>query len=140
MSAPLVTPEMLKRFRDHKEPHHLYRYYDADGLLLYIGCTSDPTRRIANHRHSRRESSKLVTACMDHYEVETQTHAGVIAGQKAERDAIWFEAPLFNKQWQQEPGWIIHLQILDYLAERGISRDGLVKVLVETEAACGVTS
>lgn len=31
-------------------PHWLYRLYDADGFLLYIGCTSDIKKRIPQHR------------------------------------------------------------------------------------------
>lgn len=27
------------------KPHYVYRHYDADGALLYVGCTSDPDVR-----------------------------------------------------------------------------------------------
>lgn len=28
----------------------LYRHFDADGLLLYVGITNNPTRRLAEHK------------------------------------------------------------------------------------------
>lgn len=32
-------------------PHYLYRCYDADGALLYIGCTGDLKARMWKHEH-----------------------------------------------------------------------------------------
>src|SRR5689334_4934448 len=29
--------------------HYVYRAYDADGLLLYVGCTGNPTMRYRAH-------------------------------------------------------------------------------------------
>lgn len=29
--------------------HFVYEAYDADGLLLYVGCTGRPKRRVAQH-------------------------------------------------------------------------------------------
>lgn len=34
--------------------HFLYRFYDADGALLYIGATVSLTTRIADHRGANR--------------------------------------------------------------------------------------
>jgi len=31
-------------------PHYVYRHYDADGRVLYIGCTSDPDKRFGAQR------------------------------------------------------------------------------------------
>ena len=31
-------------------PHYVYRHYDADGRVLYIGCTSDPDKRFGQRR------------------------------------------------------------------------------------------
>lgn len=33
-------------------PHFVYRCFDADGRLLYIGCTVDVERRLTAHRRS----------------------------------------------------------------------------------------
>lgn len=38
-----------KRWTGPPVPHALYRAYDADGNLLYIGTTRDPGRRVQSH-------------------------------------------------------------------------------------------
>lgn len=35
-------------------PHFVYRHYDAEGRLLYVGCTSNPDKRPL-HRSGRKE-------------------------------------------------------------------------------------
>ena len=30
-------------------PHYVYRTFDSYGLLLYVGCTNNPTQRLATH-------------------------------------------------------------------------------------------
>lgn len=36
-----------------KRTHFLYRVWDAAGVLLYIGCTKDPSRRWTQHKADR---------------------------------------------------------------------------------------
>lgn len=33
-------------------PHYVYRVFDAEGRLLYVGCTVNPLRRARAHRRS----------------------------------------------------------------------------------------
>lgn len=33
--------------------HYVYWALDADGILLYVGCTIDPKRRLAEHKASK---------------------------------------------------------------------------------------
>lgn len=42
MSSDDYTPLLTR-------PHYLYRCYDANGRLLYIGCTIDPFKRWREH-------------------------------------------------------------------------------------------
>jgi predicted GIY-YIG superfamily endonuclease len=46
--------------RSATAPHYLYRCYDDTGLLVYIGCSSDPARRMEQHRAAKNETSRLV--------------------------------------------------------------------------------
>lgn len=95
-----------KRAVDEKILHFLYRCYDADGRLLYIGCTSDVERRIEGHRSAHRTfilgtnpkaplSSVRLIQQMSWYEA-----SGPIVGRRAalaaERAAIKAERPLLN--------------------------------------------
>lgn len=67
----------------------VYRAYDADDWLLYVGCTSDVDKRMANHR-SRSEWYQH----MDTFSVSKPMHEHVAFA--VERQAITAEAPAFN--------------------------------------------
>lgn len=104
------------------QPHFVYRIYDADGDLLYIGCTVDAERRIAAHRAGRKnKASRWLQVTMDHYEVEGP-YDGRVAGRAAERAAIQVEQPLFNYQERAGVGlaaWMTRGAVAEYLVERG---------------------
>lgn len=77
------------------ETHYVYRCYDAEGTLLYIGCTRDVVARMLVHRSAwDNPASAFLNLHMARYEVEefpTRDEA-----RKAEREAIGAEAPLLN--------------------------------------------
>lgn len=50
-----------------QRPHYVYRHYDSDGQVLYIGCTSDPDARFAAQRTNR--DSKEWYALVAHTDV-----------------------------------------------------------------------
>lgn len=37
-----------------EKPSYVYRVYDADNCLLYVGCSVNPERRMKDHRRDRR--------------------------------------------------------------------------------------
>lgn len=71
-------------------PHYVYRAYDEFSLLLYIGCTTDVERRMAQHR-----ADSPWHGYMTRLEV-TGPFAGLAQGRKAERAAIDTEGAFFN--------------------------------------------
>jgi predicted GIY-YIG superfamily endonuclease len=71
------------------QPTALYRFYDAEGNLLYVGVTGNPASRFSDHR---RTSSWWAQA--DRHEVEWLPHWN--AALKAERRAIQEEMPRWN--------------------------------------------
>lgn len=75
--------------------HYVYRCYDADGRLLYIGCTQDLAARMAIHEcdSDNPASAELVKriAVLEYEEYPDRT-----SGLEAERNAIRDEAPLLN--------------------------------------------
>lgn len=67
----------------------LYRFYDADDVLLYVGITMNPSQRWATHREEKAWWFDVAT-------VRTQifdTREDVL---EAERNAIQVERPLHN--------------------------------------------
>jgi len=79
-------------------PHHVYRCYDAEDTLLYIGCTQNVQTRLAwltsMCNLSRHPAVRTLIERMTRHTVETfPTRAAAFA---AERRAIATEAPLLN--------------------------------------------
>ena len=115
--------------------HFLYRCYDADGLLLYIGCTNNVERRVAAHRRGDGHSlaSRWLSVFMTRHEVEGP-FPGRDAGREAEREAIRTEQPLFNYQERKGPnlaGWMTRRPIALYLVEQGH-----IALAVDTVCTC----
>jgi hypothetical protein len=68
----------------------LYRCYDADDRLLYVGITESPGRRHARHRDDKAWWPEVAY-------VEWEFFETIGAAVDAERDAIENESPLHNK-------------------------------------------
>lgn len=102
--------------------HFVYRCYDADHVLLYIGCTLNVKKRIAAHRRGdNAKASRWLAACMDTYDV-TGPYANEADGKFAEADAIRTEQPLFNYQaraTEHQAAWMTRRAVASYLIERG---------------------
>lgn len=85
--------------------HFIYRCYDADGRLLYIGCSNDVTTRMELHRSAFNNrlrnlgrvpaTSVELIARMARYEV-SEPIKGRTAARAAEKAAIQAERPLLN--------------------------------------------
>lgn len=102
-------------------PHFIYRCYDKDDDLIYIGCTSNVKRRISAHRRGGKAVGRWLTVSMVRHEVEGPFD-GRDAGRAAERSAIQVEQPLFN--YQERAGvnlaaWMTRAPVARYLIERG---------------------
>lgn len=114
--------------------HFVYRCYDADGDLLYIGCTSNVSKRMAAHRRgSGAVASRWLSVFMARHQVEGPFR-GRDAGREAERRAIQDEQPLFNYQGrvgESLAAWMTRRPIALYLIERGH-----IELAVETLCAC----
>jgi predicted GIY-YIG superfamily endonuclease len=99
-------------------PHYLYRCYDADGVLLYVGCTSEPKKRLATHRRGDRGASRWLAVTMVRSEVDCDIYPNRDSGLEAEAEAIEIERPVFNFQHNIRSGrwgW----QAAHYLVDHG---------------------
>lgn len=72
-----------------RKPAVVYRLFDADGALLYVGCTTDLRRRMMNHRCDRSWFSEVV-------ELHTEPYPSRSEALRGERAAIDSEHPRHN--------------------------------------------
>lgn len=68
----------------------LYRYFDADGRLLYVGISLSAVARAVQHKNSSHWWSSAVTMTKQTFDTRDEALA-------AERDAIRAERPFHNK-------------------------------------------
>lgn len=93
--SPLETEKLVRRAeRAARAPRGkgvtcLYRHYDRDGLLLYVGISDNPASRSEQHR----ANSKWYRFVVDSTEEWFDSRA---TADLAERAAIETERPLFN--------------------------------------------
>lgn len=74
-----------------KEEHTLYRLFDEDDRLLYVGITVMPGTRFNQHRREKWWFEDVTRW-------ELETHPDQRSARNAERFAIADEGPLYNKQ------------------------------------------
>jgi len=66
----------------------LYRYFDADDNLLYVGITNNQFRRFSQHKN-KDWMSQICRATFEHFEYRTDA-------EMAEMNAIKNESPVYN--------------------------------------------
>jgi hypothetical protein len=81
----------------------LYRHYDADGRLLYVGISVSHLLRMVGHRKASDWYWDIKRVEVEHF----PCHASAAM---AEITAIRTEQPLWNKAHQPEPFRIIRLE------------------------------
>lgn len=70
-------------------PQWLYRLFDSEGRLLYVGVTDDVWRRVGEHERTQEWGDDIVR-------VKRQRYPGRAAALAAERRAIHIEKPVHN--------------------------------------------
>lgn len=83
----IVTPE--EREREH---YDLYRHYNVQGELLYVGIAGSEEYRRKDHKRTSKWFSEV-----DESKSKVERITGWTAVLKAEREAIQKENPKYNK-------------------------------------------
>ncbi|OCB57654.1 hypothetical protein A5677_16960 [Mycobacterium malmoense] len=75
---------------DHIEKRHiLYRFFNKDDELLYVGLTDNPGIRFRTHQSTQTWYTECVLATMEHFDSRN-------ALKRAELNAIRVEKPKYN--------------------------------------------
>lgn len=83
--------------------HHLYRHFDSEGRLLYVGQSINALGRLIQHRVSACWFDKIATVT-----IECLPSSQALTA--AERKAIREEYPIYNKSQRRELGWDATIQ------------------------------
>lgn len=71
--------------------HQLYRHFDIEGTLLYVGISINTPARLSQHRICSNWFARIAKITICHFDTEADAR-------NAEREAINTERPLFNFQ------------------------------------------
>jgi hypothetical protein len=85
LPPPEPKPEIVRRPRGH----HVYRHYDANDVLLYIGASRSALHRLSEHKTTAHWFWQIATVKIEHF--ATREDAAL-----AETVAIAAELPLYN--------------------------------------------
>lgn len=102
MSRRPVPAELRRMFRPRDDeahgPHSVYRIYNADGVLMYIGVAREVGDRIYMHKAAPQSSwaSGQMYQLIDYW--TSQEYPSKAIAREVERQSIEAEAPLFNRQ------------------------------------------
>lgn len=89
--------------RPDDEPTALYRLYDADDVLLYLGISFSPEWRWGQHKNDKHWAHLVVRRTVEWYETRTAALA-------EEDRATAIEKPLYDSSWRKtsvvdKPTW-----------------------------------
>jgi hypothetical protein len=121
-TIPGQTQRSRAKWVTARSTHHIYRCYDAEGVLLYIGCTSDVQKRMGSHRRGNGTGASVwLAVCMARYEIDADAYPNKVAGLDAEREAILGEVPVFNYHYatRQRGGYAQRCRVAHYLIDHG---------------------
>lgn len=91
---------MKRRLDRTNATHHVYRCYDVEGRLIYVGSTANLFGRLEQHRASSWWAGQVV-------QVTAKVYPNGIVGRAVERKAIRDEQPRWNKsgRWPTRHDW-----------------------------------
>jgi excinuclease UvrABC nuclease subunit len=80
--------------------HYVYRCYDADGRLVYVGSTADLFARLEQHRRTSWWAGQVV-------QVTAKVYSNGVVARQHEREAIRRDQPRWNKagRWASHSSW-----------------------------------
>lgn len=110
-SAEDRLPPLAKKCNLEQETH-LYRHYDAEGRLLYVGITKE-----IDHRTTAHEKASSWVDFVDVAGAKVITFPSRKKAKSAEKAAIRAELPLFNVSHNEHPAR--EKDLIEYLVSKG---------------------
>lgn len=89
---PIIRTVKPAIYRPLPQAVNLYRHFDKDGVLLYVGISTALMRRLSEHRTDAPWFWSIAR-------IDVERHNTVKAAREAEKQAIVKERPLFNSDY-----------------------------------------
>jgi hypothetical protein len=87
--SDFVTESLCRECGAPARPQVLYRFFDEDGDLMYVGISLDPTSRFRSHRRDKPWWTEVHSITLEHFPDRA-------AVERAEIEAIRAERPRHN--------------------------------------------
>ena len=111
MTICLISPEGRKRSQGRKPPYHdrkaaVYRIFDKDGAVIYVGCSTNPPRRLADHFRAHPNAASAAVEWFPDYFIARDVERETIAAFRPPLNKI--HHPEFRQTWRKKapPGLI----------------------------------
>lgn len=101
----------------------LYRHFDADGGLLYVGMSTNPTHRMSNHRTTAHWAERIARMDVEWYDTRP-------LATEAERIAITNELPMFNRMHTRDDRNPVAAILSQWPARQSIADDLGIELIV----------
>jgi hypothetical protein len=106
----------------------LYRFYDPNDCLLYVGISNNWIQRLRSHEKNSPFFALATRVTIEHYEDRESV-------ERAEIESIRNDKPVFNKMHQIDDGsWKSHLRLLLEMATGLIDPDARHRRMFESES------
>ena len=104
---PLVERLGADWFRRLPPLPGVYRFFDADGNLLYVGKARNLRQRLAAYRSTHRHHRRIVRLIHAASRIEWETLASEAEALSHEAESILRDQPRFNRagRWKPPPVW-----------------------------------
>ena len=110
----------------------VYRFFDADEALLYIGKSIDIKSRINAHYQEGRKVGRHQRIMGQVTHIDCSPTAGEVGALLTENAAIKAETPLYNRRQRRvKKLWTLHLK----LSEHGFLQPSAADFLLESDRA-----
>jgi predicted GIY-YIG superfamily endonuclease len=103
----------------------VYRHFDKDGVLLYVGCTKDIYKRTMSHVSQKDWAHEIATITLEHYEDRKDALAAEIEYQYKENPK-YVLPPVIARKLTREARYN---QVLDWLSDEWKSPGELAGVM-----------